>query len=125
MVAAVLAACSPKVTNTAASPSGVDDASAQTTADTMTKAAYADDYAAMTAPMDARTRGKVARAEVGIVSDRMHKLGSYDGLELTSANLVKHEYAYRAKFSKGTGNVRIRFDANGRVGAFHVRLPIK
>ncbi|MDP9025638.1 MAG: hypothetical protein M3N13_09730, partial [Candidatus Eremiobacteraeota bacterium] len=58
--------------------------SAQSNADAITKAAYNDDYAGVSANFDATIKRQVGRAEVGIMSDKMHKLGDYKGLTLLS-----------------------------------------
>ena len=94
--------------------------SAQAAADTMTKAVYADDYDAVSSEFDSAMKSKISRGEVGMLSDKVHALGTYDGLTLVASDPVKNEYAYRATFSNGTTNVVVRLDPNGRLAAYRL-----
>lgn len=93
---------------------------AQSTADGVTKAAYNNDATTMSAKFDSTLQAKVTRAEVGSLSDQMHKLGDYQGLSLMATDLTKNEYTFRANFSKGSMTVVERLDPNGQVAAYRV-----
>jgi hypothetical protein len=99
---------------------GGSTGAAATTADGVTKAAYNNDMATMSANFDSTLQTKVTRAEVGALSDQMHKLGDYQGLSLMATDLTKNEYTFRANFSKGTMTVVERLDPNGQVAAYRV-----
>ncbi|MGC2131319.1 MAG: hypothetical protein WA629_14635 [Candidatus Aquilonibacter sp.] len=92
----------------------------QSAANGVTRAVYADNLAAVAPYFDGATRAKVSRASVGVLSDKMHALGNYNGLTLLGSDNPKHEYTYRASFSKGTMNVVVRLDENGRLAAYRV-----
>ncbi len=96
---------------------------AQNLADTTTKAAFNDDPNGVTAHFDDQLKSQVTRAEVGVLSDRMHKRGEYQGLTFVSADPNKNEYTYRANFSKGSVPVVVRLDGNGEIAAYRVELP--
>ena len=93
---------------------------AQGAADGTTKAVYNDDVTGVTQNFDDTLKTQVTRSEVGILSDQMHKLGDYQGLTYVSNDPNKNEYTYRANFSKGTMNVVLRLDSDGRIGAYRV-----
>lgn len=112
---ALLAGCSNRGTGAAAS--------AQSTADGITKAAYNDDYAGVSANFDDSVKRTIGRAEVGVMSDNMHKLGDYTGLTLLSNDPAKNEFTYRAAFSRGSMNVGLRLDPDGKVAAYRIFLP--
>lgn len=92
----------------------------QSSANAVTRAVYNDNPAAVTAHLDDALRSQVSRASVGLISDKMHALGSYNGLTLLGADTASHEYTYRANFSKGTLNVVIRLDTDGLLSAYRV-----
>ena len=93
---------------------------AQGAADDTTKAVFNDDVSGVTQNFDDSLKTQVTRSEVGILSDQMHKLGDYQGLTYVSNDPNKNEYTYRANFSKGTMNVVLRLDSDGRIGAYRV-----
>jgi hypothetical protein len=62
----------------------------------------------------------VTRAEVGTISDQMHKLGDYKGLTMLSSDATKSEFTYRADFTNGSMNVVVRVDPNGKLSAYRV-----
>jgi 6-phosphogluconolactonase (cycloisomerase 2 family) len=66
----------------------------------------------------------VTRSEVGILSDQMHKYGDYKGLTYVSTDPAKNEYTYRANFTKGSMNVVVKLDADGKVAAYRVFAPV-
>jgi hypothetical protein len=93
---------------------------AQATADSTTKAVYANDPNAMTSNFDDALKKQVTRAEVGTISDQMHKLGDYKGLTLLKSDTTKNEFTYRADFATGSMNVVIRLDPDGKLAAYRV-----
>jgi Protein of unknown function (DUF3887) len=96
---------------------------AQAAADSTTKAVYNDDAGAVTQNFDDQLKNQVTRSEVGILSDQMHKLGDYKGLTYVSNDPAKNEYTYRADFSKGSMNVVLKLDADGKIAAYRVFEP--
>lgn len=111
VLGACLASCS--------SPAG----DAQNHADGVTKAVYNNDGAAVAQNFDAALQKQVTRAQVGMLSDKLHKFGDYKGLTYVSNNGLKNEYTYRANFSNGTAPVIVRFDSDGKVAAYRITLP--
>jgi len=102
---------------------GAATGSAQNTADGITKAAYNDDYTGVSANFDDAVKRQIGRAEVGVMSDKMHKLGDYKGLTLLRTDAARNEFTYRAAFSRGTMNVGLRLDPDGKVAAYRIFLP--
>jgi len=96
---------------------------AQNQADGVTKAVYNNDSTAVTQNFDGVLQKQVTRAQVGLLSDKLHKLGDYKGLTYVSNDGLKNEYMYRANFSNGTAPVVVRFDADGKVAAYRISLP--
>ena len=96
---------------------------AQSSADSTTKAVYNDNIDGVTQNFDDTLKSQVTRSEVGILSDQMHKLGDYQGLTYVSNDPNKNEYTYRAGFSKGTMNVVVRLDPDGKFAAYRVFAP--
>ena len=107
---ATLAACS-------ASAGG---GAAQSSAESVTKAVYANDMTGVTPNFDSALQTQVSRAEVGALSDKMHALGDYKGLSFVSSDPTKSEYTYRADFERGTMNVVIRLDPDGKLAAYRI-----
>ena len=104
----------------AACGGGNGQGQAQSSADTTTKAVYNDDVDGVTQNFDDALKSQVTRSEVGILSDKMHSLGDYQGLTFVSNDPAKNEYTYRANFSKGAMNVVLRLDSDGKIGAYRV-----
>lgn len=96
---------------------------AQSAAESTTKAVYSDDADAVTQNFDDNLKTQVTRSEVGILSDQMHKLGDYKGLTYVSNDPAKNEYTYRADFTKGSMNVVLKLDADGKIAAYRVFAP--
>lgn len=92
----------------------------QSTANGVTRAVYDNDVSAVQPYFDDGLRPQVSRAGVGVISDKMHAMGNYDGLTLLARDMSKREYSYRANFSKGTMNVIVRIDPDGRLAAYRV-----
>ena len=103
-----LAACS--------SPAGA----AQSSADAVTKAVYANDMASVSSNMDTTLQGQISRGDVGTLSDKMHALGDYKGLTFVNSDPTKSEYTYRADFATGSMNVVVRLDPDGKLAAYRV-----
>jgi len=101
---------------------GSPAADAQNRADGVTKAVYNDDGAAVTQDFDSALKQKVSRAQVGLLSDKLHKLGDYKGLTYVSNDGLKNEYTYRANFSGGSAPVIVRFDSDGKIAAYRITL---
>lgn len=97
-----------------------ESATAQRTADAATKAVYADDYDALTSTFDSSLKSQVSRAEVGVLSDKLHALGSYTGLTYVDGDPIKSEYTYRARFEKGTVSIVVRCDPHGDLTAYRL-----
>jgi len=124
ILAALLAGCHSGSTAQNGATGGTGG-SAQDAADSITRAALNDDYNGVTTNMDATIRGKVARSQLGAMSDKLHKLGDYRGVSLVSSDAAKNEFTYRAQFSKGFANVIVRLDSNGKVAAYHALIPVR
>lgn len=92
----------------------------ESTASSVTRAVYQDDVSAVQQSMDDTLKPQVSRAGVGVISDRMHALGTYSGLTPLATDAGKKEYTYRANFSKGSMNVVVRLDSNGALAAYRV-----
>jgi len=112
VLAVVLASCG-------GSPAG----QAQSQADTVTKAVYNNDPAAVQQNFDNALKNQITRAQVGMLSDKLHKLGEYKGLTYLSNDSLKNEYTYTAKFSNGSAPVVMRLDADGKIAAYRISLP--
>ncbi|HZT13116.1 MAG TPA: hypothetical protein VFA29_09940 [Candidatus Baltobacteraceae bacterium] len=97
-----------------------DGGQAQNAADTTTRAVYNDDIGGVTQNFDDTLKTQVTRSEVGILSDKMHSMGDYQGLTFLSSDPLKSEYTYRANFAKGSMNVVLRLDSDGKIGAYRV-----
>jgi hypothetical protein len=103
--------------------SGNGQGAAASLADSVTKAIYANDPNAVSQNFDDQLKPQVSRGEVGMLSDKMHSLGAYQGLTLVSSDPTKNEYTYRAAFDHGAMNLVIRLDQNGKVAAYRVFPP--
>jgi hypothetical protein len=97
---------------------------AQAAADSTTKAVYNDDANAVTQNFDDALKTQVTRSEVGILSDQMHKYGDYKGVTYVSNDPGKNEYTYRADFTKGSMNVVLKLDTDGKIAAYRVFAPV-
>lgn len=94
--------------------------SAQKLADDTTRALYAGDPAGTVAHFDDRLKPQVTRAQVGAISDAMHMLGDYKGLQVLDHDGTGRRYDFVANFDKGTMLVMLRMDSNGQIGAYRV-----
>ena len=93
---------------------------AQGAADSTTRAVYDDNVGGVTQNFDDTLKTQVTRSEVGILSDKMHSMGEYQGLTFLSSDPLKNEYTYRANFAKGSMDVVLRLDSDGKIGAYRV-----
>lgn len=105
-----LAAC-----NSQASPGAV-----QSTTDSVTKSVYNDDVDGVNSNFDSQLQSQVSRGDLGTLSDKMHALGTYKGLTYLSNDATKSEFTYRADFDKGSMNVVVRVDNDGKLAAYRV-----
>jgi hypothetical protein len=92
----------------------------QSSANDMTRAIYDDDVSGVLTRADDSLVKQISRTSVGVISDKMHALGSYEGLDQLAVDSSKREYQYRANFTKGTMNVVVRLDADGKLAAYRV-----
>ncbi len=106
-LAAALVACS---SNTSGA--------AQTQADEITNAVYANNVATVQSKLAPALQKDITRTSVAVLSDEMHKLGSFKGLTLLAADATKSEFTYRAQFDTGTMNVTIRLAPDGKAAAY-------
>jgi PBP1b-binding outer membrane lipoprotein LpoB len=109
-LAVLLAGCS----------SGTAADRAQKLADDATKAVYNDDMAGLTANMNPALIPTITRAQLGDLADKMHTLGSYQGLTPAGSDTLKSEYDFKAKFDRGTWTVVVRLDGDGKIAAYRV-----
>lgn len=94
--------------------------SPQKLADDTTRAIYAGDQSGTVANFDDQLKPQVTRAQVGAISDAMHMLGDYKGLQMLDHDGNSGRYDFVANFDKGTMLVMLRMDTNGRIGAYRV-----
>ena len=100
--------------------SGGQHLAAQAAADATTKAVYADDYDGVTTHFDSELKSQVTRAEVGILSDKLHSLGTYSGITYVDGDPLKGEYTYRLGFQHGTMTAVVRVDSDGSLSAYRL-----
>lgn len=92
----------------------------QKLADDVTRAVYNNDMAGVNANFNSELGPQVTRASLGVLSDKMHTLGNYQGVTETATDLPSRRYTFDAKFDKGDMTVQLRLDANGKVAAYRV-----
>ncbi|MDQ6780425.1 MAG: DUF3887 domain-containing protein [Candidatus Eremiobacteraeota bacterium] len=92
----------------------------QKVADDVTQGVYNNDMSAVQANFTPDLAASVTRATVGDYSDKMHRLGGYQGLTETGNDIPRHLYIFDAKFDKGDMTVRIRMSGDGKVAAYRV-----
>jgi hypothetical protein len=92
----------------------------QKVAEDMTRAVYADDLNGFAGHFDASTQPTVTRADLGVLSDRMHQLGDLQTVAQHDADPDKGRYTYDATFSHGSLLIELRMDPTGKVGAYRV-----
>lgn len=92
----------------------------QALADQATQGIYDADYDRTTQNFDAALKLQVTRASIGALSDKMHALGAYHGLQPANSDVNAGRYDYQAAFDKGAMLVQIRVDPNWKIGAYRV-----
>ena len=97
--------------------------SPQTLADGTTKAVYDDDVNAMQARFDDDLRKQVTIDQIATISQKLHALGAYKGLQQTASDSTKNRYDYSAQFDQATVPVHLRLDADGRIAAYRLDIP--
>jgi hypothetical protein len=93
---------------------------AQADANAVTRAVYDDNPSEVIAHFDAAIKPTVSRAEVGVLSDKMHSLGSWQGITYLGTDASTNEYTYRARFQRGSMDVVVRLDPKGKLSAYRV-----
>ncbi len=104
----------------AACNASASQGAAESTADSVTSGVYNNDIDNVTANFDDALKTQVSRGEVGMLSDKMHALGAYQKLSYVSEDPTKNEYTYRADFDKGSMNVVVRMDHDGKLAAYRI-----
>lgn len=89
-------------------------------ADSVTRAVYNNDMATVQSNFDSSLAPKVTRASLGLLSDKMHSLGNFQGLTETATDLPARRYMFDAKFDKGDMSVAMRLDPDGKIAAYRV-----
>lgn len=89
-------------------------------ADQVTKAIYDNDVASVTQNFSSALGSQVTRASVGTLSDKMHALGSYQGVTETQTDIPNRRYMFDAKFDHGDMTIGMRLDPDGKVIAYRV-----
>ena len=93
----------------------------QRAVDQTTRALYEGDRDAAVSSFDEPLKTEVTRAQVGAISDAMHMLGAYKGLQPLETNTgANGRYDYAATFDRGTMLVMVRLDPDGRIAAYRV-----
>ena len=98
-------------------------ANPQKTADSMTRALYANDLGGFTSYLDDSTKAQVTRGDFGALSDRMHQLGDIQSIAQHDAEPDTGRYTYDVTFSHGSMLVELRVDPTGKIGAYRVVPP--
>ena len=99
---------------------GQSQSDPQKTAESITRAVYANDLDTTVARFDDATKKSITRADVGDLSDKMHALGELTSLAPKSADPDSGRYQYDAHFTRGVMLVQLRLDPSGKVGAYRV-----
>ena len=94
--------------------------SPQRAVDQTTRALYEGNRDAVVANFDDGLKPQVTRAQVGAISDAMHMLGKYKGLQPAQGGSGDGRYDYTANFDHGSMLVMVRVDPDGRIGAYRV-----
>lgn len=89
-------------------------------ADQTTKAVYNADLDGTRAHFDDDLKQQVTRESIGALSDKMHALGTYQGLKATTSDPDKGRYDFEADFASGIMLVEMRVDPSGKIGAYRI-----
>ena len=94
----------------------------QRIADATTRAVYDNDIAAVTSNFSPQLSGQVTRAQLGALSDLMHRQGDYKGLSETGQE-PDGAYDFRADFSKTSLIVKMKLDGSDKISGYRVIPP--
>ncbi len=98
-------------------------ASEQKLADSVTRAVYDNNMSGVVENFDDSLKKDVTRTQIAALSDAMHNLGDYKGLDPTSNDTINKRYEFQAKFDKGTMIVQMRLNPDGKIAAYQVVPP--
>jgi len=102
---------------------GSETSSAQTPtqlADSITRAIYDNKPDVARQHFDDALKSQIQDYQVLFLSQTMHRLGDYDGIKIIRVDADHARYAYRAFFTQGKMEVRLRLRGDGKVGAYRV-----
>jgi outer membrane murein-binding lipoprotein Lpp len=88
-------------------------------ADAATRAIYNDDVDALTSQFSPDLRAQVTRAQLGALSDIMHKDGDYSSLRETGTE-PDGAYDFLATFGSSSMVVKMKLDDQGRISGYRV-----
>jgi len=94
----------------------------QKIADATTRAVYQNDETALTANFTPQLTKEVTRAELGALSDLMHREGDYKAITETGME-PDGAYDFRADFSNSSLIVKMKLDDSGHVTGYRVIPP--
>jgi len=89
-------------------------------ADTITRAIYDNKPDVARTYFDDALKSQIEDFQVLFMSQTMHRLGDYDGVKIARADVDHGRYAYRAFFSRGKMEVRLRVDNDGKAAAYRI-----
>ena len=92
-------------------------------ADTITRAIYDNKPDVARNYFNDGLKSQIQDYQVLFMSQTMHRLGDYDGVKAARADVDHGRYAYRAFFSRGKMEVRLRMDNSGKAAAYRI-VPI-
>jgi hypothetical protein len=104
-----------------ATTAGPQPASAQTPtqlADTITRAIYDNKPDVARQTFDDALKSQIQDYQVLFLSQAMHRLGDYDGVKVARVDADHARYVYRAFFTRGKMEIRIRLRGDGKVSAY-------
>lgn len=89
-------------------------------ADSITRAIYDNQPDAARQDFDDALKSQIADYQVLFLSQAMHRLGDYDGVKIARVDADHARYVYRAFFTRGKMEIRIRLRGDGKVSAYRV-----
>ena len=92
-------------------------------ADTITRAIYDNKPEVARSYFNDDLKSQIQDFQVLFMSQTMHRMGGYDGVKIARADVDHQRYAYRAFFSRGKAEVRLRLDSSGKAAAYRI-VPI-
>jgi len=92
-------------------------------ADTITRAIYDNKPDVARTYFNDALKSQIQDFQVLFMSQTMHRLGDYDGVKIARADVDHGRYAYRAVFSRGKMEVRLRVDNDGKAAAYRI-VPV-